>query len=99
MCKCKVCSDKQGYEKLMRELNDVLSHTDIDYQLFGKILNRLDEYEAYYYVSCEPISVFLYNSGEKLDHEDYRRSPVDLNELSHFDYCPHCGRKLNGKEE
>ena len=34
---CKVCSDKQGYEKLMRELNDALQHKDIDYQTVGKI--------------------------------------------------------------
>lgn len=95
MCKCKVCSDKQGYEELMRELSNALQHKDIDYQAIGKITRQLDEYEAYYYMRSEPVSVFLYNGGEELIYEEYERNSVERSELHHFNYCPRCGRKLD----
>ena len=49
MCKCKVCSDKAGYEKLMSELNDLLHSPDGDicYEKMNRITRQLDDYEAY----------------------------------------------------
>lgn len=97
MCKCKVCSDKAGYEKLMSELDDLLhSDDDFDYQKANEITKQLDEYEVYYYLDdWYSVSVFLYNNGEELDYEEYDRRSVNDNFFHNIHYCPKCGRKLN----
>lgn len=98
MCKCKVCSDKAGYEKLMSQLDDLLhSGNDFDYQKANEITKQLDGYEAYWYEdvgSCS-IAVFLYNGGEEFDYENYKRYSTDTGAMRNFNYCPMCGRKLN----
>ena len=99
MCKCKVCSDKQGYEELMSQLDNLryCPGDDFDYKKANEITKQLDEYEAYWYYGgpCS-VSVFLYNDGEELDYEEYERRSADAEgQLRNFHYCPKCGRKLD----
>lgn len=98
MCKCKVCSDKAGYEELMSQLDSLLhaSGGDFDYTKANEISKQLDEYEVWYYLDGSyAVSVFLYNGGEELDYEEYERRSADDDSLRKIQYCPMCGRKLS----
>lgn len=98
MCRCKVCSDVEGYNRLIKQLNEINESGDDVAICKGRnnILYQLDEYEAYCYSNgWTSVSVFLYNGGQTLDYEAYEVCEGDKYALRYFKYCPHCGRKLD----
>lgn len=99
MCKCKVCSDTKGYQqkvcKINRIKNDPETSWNPDYVI--EVVDELAEYAACEYSGVFGTTyVFLYNGGEKFDcDDDYQFSSCKSFISRYFDYCPHCGRKLN----
>ena len=100
ICKCKVCSDKQGYDELKAEIyhlcfseEEASSAGDSDWwDDLNRVKKSLREYAVGSYRTFDGNAyVFAYNKGEEMDPESCKFVPSSFNS----NYCPMCGRKLN----
>lgn len=102
MCKCKVCSDKAGYDALKAEIyrlcfseEEANRAGDKDWwDDLNRVKKCLREYAVSRYRTWDGIAyVFTYNGMEEMDPECCKFVPSKF--VKDYKYCPYCGRKLN----